>query len=789
MSADALSTLTDHARFRRQRRELLMVSPRLTGLDWVERVDGDAGHLHLRLHFVPSTDPAKPAIPPGIKPGNIRVTADFGAGVAATSVQYPPDRGTTLAVDVRVAVAEFGTDTEFALLEIHDCDAIDPLFARATFSLARQELAAIDPVRPARRIEGPSSRGIDYLAKDFNSFSRLMLDHMAAVAPDWQERHPADIGVVVVEVLAYAADYLSYFQDAVATEAYLTTARLRKSVRRHARMLDYRTYENCASRIWLQITVAGDGKLPPGFRAFCTHGPYPSIGGAALGATEQSVFEPIENVELLEKHNSLPFYNWGVADFRIRAGATSATLDGHFPDLKKGHVLVFGPRLGSVTMPSSGAHPPPGHPIRLVRPSRLTSDPLNNRMITEIAWADGDALPFDLNFTEGVSYRDGHDGFVAFGNIVAADAGVTIGMQDKDGSVADDLLFHDVVCSVPYDRQREQSAQDFMLFDRADALPAIHLATTSDGPGAGEVWNQRPDLLDSDRYARDFVAETDDNGVTTLRFGNGVHGGKPRPGTRFRAKYRTASGNDEVGAYSVRNWEPKAGKGDLILTVTNPVPARGGCSPQPIREIRRDAPEKFRKLLHCAIEQDFVVALKDDARVRAAVTQARWIGSRHSIGVYVQRTGGFETDAAFLEELEAKLDARRILGTDVTLHPPNYVPLWISLTITVQPSYASNAVRREVAHAAEELYFPGRLSFGESVYLSPLVARAIEVAGVGDVKVDAFHCFGRQPRGEIEAGRIEMGPTEIARIDNRANAASRGRLIVNVAAAAPAGRP
>jgi hypothetical protein len=46
--------------------------------------------------------------------------------------------------------------------------------------------------------------------------------------------------VALVETLAYVGDHLSYTQDAVATEAYLGTARRRTSLRRHARLLDYR---------------------------------------------------------------------------------------------------------------------------------------------------------------------------------------------------------------------------------------------------------------------------------------------------------------------------------------------------------------------------------------------------------------------------------------------------------------------------------------------------------------------------------------------------------------------
>ncbi len=66
---------------------------------------------------------------------------------------------------------------------------------------------------------------IDYMAKDYSSFRRLALDRISLIAPDWKERNPADIGVVLVELLAYVGDHLSYYQDAVSTEAYLGTAR------------------------------------------------------------------------------------------------------------------------------------------------------------------------------------------------------------------------------------------------------------------------------------------------------------------------------------------------------------------------------------------------------------------------------------------------------------------------------------------------------------------------------------------------------------------------------------
>ena len=71
---------------------------------------------------------------------------------------------------------------------------------------------------------------INYLAKDYGGFRQgAMLDRLSVLLPSWTETHAADLGVAMVETLAYAADHLSYQQDAVSTEAYLGTARSRIS--------------------------------------------------------------------------------------------------------------------------------------------------------------------------------------------------------------------------------------------------------------------------------------------------------------------------------------------------------------------------------------------------------------------------------------------------------------------------------------------------------------------------------------------------------------------------------
>ncbi len=99
---------------------------------------------------------------------------------------------------------------------------------------------------------------IDYLAKDYASFRRLLLDRLNLLIPGWREEHEPDLLVTLVELLAYEGDRLSYLQDAVATEAYLQTARRRISVRRHARLVDYHLHEGCNARAWVCIETSED---------------------------------------------------------------------------------------------------------------------------------------------------------------------------------------------------------------------------------------------------------------------------------------------------------------------------------------------------------------------------------------------------------------------------------------------------------------------------------------------------------------------------------------------------
>lgn len=167
---------------------------------------------------------------------------------------------------------------------------------------------------------------IDYLAKDYSSFRQLLLDRLALLVPGWDERHEPDLMVTLVELMAYEGDRLSYLQDAVATEAYLDTARQRISVRRHARLVDYRLHEGCNARTWVFVETSQDtGWLSADELFFATALPTIAADGRVLSATGALARVPPEAYEVFEPM-ALPAGppDAGALARRLRAGEDPA---------------------------------------------------------------------------------------------------------------------------------------------------------------------------------------------------------------------------------------------------------------------------------------------------------------------------------------------------------------------------------------------------------------------------------------------------------------------------------
>jgi|SRR6516164_11492630 hypothetical protein len=80
---------------------------------------------------------------------------------------------------------------------------------------------------------------IDYTNKDFQSLRQAMLAVAQYRLPEWTDQSPADLGNLLIDLVAYLGDVVLYYQDRIANESFLQTALERRSVLNALNLIGY----------------------------------------------------------------------------------------------------------------------------------------------------------------------------------------------------------------------------------------------------------------------------------------------------------------------------------------------------------------------------------------------------------------------------------------------------------------------------------------------------------------------------------------------------------------------
>lgn len=827
-----------------QRRHLLAGGPR-NGIDFVEVVDQGVGappppvplvdpQRWLRVAFVNAPAPA------GLTSAHVKIAG--GERVTGVTVDAALYDGDVLVLHVD-RLGDF-SPYELRLVEPGTSDTpatgLDALLYKIAFSFKANCPSEIDcrPVVQCPR-SVPDAPRIDYLAKDYAGFRRVVLDRMALLMPDWTERHSADAGIALVEVLAYVGDALSYQQDAVATEAYLATARQRISVRRHARLVDYPMHDGCNARAFVTIDAASDGVVVPAGSVFLTRTMFPSgaiddaRAGDALRAGALG-FESMHPLTLFQKHGTIRFYTWGDARCCLPAGSTSATLAGTFDQLAPGDLLIFEEVNSPTTGDPADADPTHRAVVRLTSVIAVDSahqpitDLATGQAVTEIAWSSEDALAssFCISAVTDASHgaRTITDVSVARGNVVLVDHGLTgdpevlppvpaptlqvapaalgtactrlepapVPVRYRPRLARGPLTQAAVVelpatspggtLSAPFDPRGSAAAALRWTMDQV--VPAISLA----GP-LGTTWLPFRDLFDQDEFSLAFVAELGDDGIATLRFGDDEHGMRPDAGDAFTATYRVGNGvAGNVGAEAIANLVGPPAWASAVRGVRNPLAASGGVDPEPLEQVRQFAPVAFRTQQRAVTPADWAEVTERRADVERAAATFRWTGSWYTVFDAIELAGGASVDDASGELLDY-LEPFRVVGRDLEVDGPQYVSLELALLVCVKPQYFRADVEqalREVfgrgtlADGRPAFFNPANFSFGQRVYLSAIYAAAQAVEGVDSLEVQRLRRFDSEDDRALADGWLAIGDLEIARLDNDPDFPEHGVLALDL---------
>jgi hypothetical protein len=805
----------------KNRRDLVLQTPNLNGIDYLEVIGMAGCGKQLALTFL--KDPTNLAL----TAANIQLTGDTVLTITGIQQAAAADPHT-----ITIQLGQTGDFSRYSLALVTSAQnpdpptGIDPQLANVSFSFKAGCPTPVDCLPsnccPQTPLTPPD---INYLARDYDGFRQAMLDRMAVLLPTWDETHPADIGVTIVETLAYAADRVSYMQDAVNTEAYIATARSRISLRRHARLVDYQISEGSNARAWVFLTTRADAVVVPAQTQI-----YPLVVGlsasvnpdsyaaATLQASPGPVFESIEQSTLYVEQNKMDFYTWGGDQCCLPTGATSATLNGAFKTLQAGQVLIFEETIGPLTGDPADADPTHRWAVRLTvattkdHSGATLTDPVNGDLLTSIEWAAADALPFPLCLSSitdaahssqplaGVSVARGNilpadQGFWTFGESlgqvppmpVAPVTGIGCNCSTLPGAAVVRPRYEPALANQPLTFalafDNTAPASTFLAPPATSGTPQPQVTLTSDD---GTAWNAVEDLLEENSSFYGFIPEIDTNGIANLRFGDGTYGATPDPGLGFIATYRTGNGTaGNVGRDSLAHVllnQP------AIIAVRNPLAATAGVDPETTLHIQQYAPFSFQTQLRCVTAADYTAMTETLPGVEQALGTLRWTGSWYTAFVSVEPTG--QWTSALKKSIKKSLNGMRMMGTDLKVEQADMVGLSIAMTICVAPGYFQGdvyaAIWQVLVTGDSCTGTPGLLSsenfqFGATVYASPIIAAAQSVPGVVSVQLTVF---ARQeslsPAGTPPPVFLEMQPLEIPCCNNDPNNLDLGMLTLNM---------
>jgi hypothetical protein len=654
---------------------------------------------------------------------------------------------------------------------------------------------------------------------------------MAERVPGWQSTSEADHDQVLIDLFAAAADELSDYQDRVANEAYLASARGRVTLARHARLVDYHLHEGNQASTWLAVEIEA-GRAPftladqeivawTGADTPLPESVFFSSRERRAAASARVRFDPLVN--------RLRLHTWRNAQPALRAGSNSADLVPLVPGAAQAEAdalrdivrsgalprLLIAEQLNPLTGRLAGRNARKRQLLQLLsgpHAAETIHDPVTNTWLARVSWRDEDQLRFDYSFTTFCGGLPVEDVSLFFGNLVPIYEGRPMAVHFHEAGAA-------LPADAPEDKHRTYERLD-RYADGADpsALPRDWvLAALPEGPlayvetptggevparstlhveveppgGPRSVWLEVESLVHSDETAdqgNHFMVETDERQRSTLRFGNGVNGQLLPHDAVVHADYQIGGGHEgNVGANQLTHVRPLTGVlTGAIVAAWNPFDVVNARDPESAEKIRRNAPEAYRaRQLRAVTLADYVRRAEEVPGVSRAVARYAWTGSWRTVRVVIDPVGTTVLADALRTEIAAHLEAVRLIGEDIELRPPRFVPLAIEIALCADPDYWREDLRFVLeqefsdgytADGRRGFFHSDAFTFGQALHRSAIEGRIHAVAGIEHIVGIVMKRFDAPTPGSPGTEVLEMGFDEVVLCANDPDHLERGLI-------------
>jgi hypothetical protein len=273
-------------------------------------------------------------------------------------------------------------------------------------------------------------------------------------------------------------------------------------------------------------------------------------------------------------------------------------------------------------------------------------------------------------------------------------------------------------------------------------------------------WRKADALAGLSPTDRNFITKTDDEGKTTVVFGNGREGARLPTGIEnIKAEYRNGigkPGNVKAGQITLLTTRPLG-----VKEVINPLRASGGADREHRDQARKNAPLAVKALDRLVSVQDY----EDFARIYAGIGKARAVelsdGRRQLVHVTIAGADDIPIDKnsdLYRNLRQALLDFGDPYQA-IKFEIRELMLIVISARIRILPEYQWEPVVTQVRAALLDAFGFERRELGQDVLLSEVVSVMQAVRGVAYVDVDAF---GGIPEKKLDQGqRRLLTPAEI----------------------------
>ena len=257
------------------------------------------------------------------------------------------------------------------------------------------------------------------------------------------------------------------------------------------------------------------------------------------------------------------------------------------------------------------------------------------------------------------------------------------------------------------------------------------------------LWHETSTLYGQGGKDRVYIARRDDDGTTSVQFGDGATGARlPSGQNNIRAQYRKGIGVDglvKAGQLTMLLSRPLGVKG-----VSNPEASTGAQDPERLDDARSNAPLKVLTLERVVSLIDYENFARAFGGIAKALATWTWDGRSRGVLITVAGPGGagVAPGSATYDNLLAAL---RAAGDPfVELRIKTFRPAYFRFAgnVKIDGDFESDKVLAGVEQALRDDFAFAARSFGQPVQLSEVIAAIQAVPGVIAVDVDKLYRSG-----------------------------------------------